>query len=76
MKVRHDKLSREKMKISQEDLINACEKVKRESQKVLMASDHTVSQKLELSDETNKEITSIMQQELDKEKQKNTPDSL
>ena len=76
VKVRHDKLSREKMKISQEDLINACEKVKRESQKVLMASDHTVSQKLELSDETNKEITSIMQQELDKGKQKNTPDSL
>ena len=77
VKVRRDKLPREKLKISHEHLINASEKVKTEAQKVLRASDHTVSHKLELSEETSKEVSSIMQQELDKKKQKNnSPDSL
>ena len=76
VKVRRGEAKREDIKLTHEDIINACEKVKLEAEQVLKSSDHTESRKLKLTDDENKELTSVMQNELDKRNQNNnSPDS-
>ena len=64
MKIRRIKSNIHDLKVTQEDFINACEKVIKEADEVSAASDHTDSKKI-FTQEEQDELKNVMQVKID-----------